>query len=57
MSKEAAYASTAALDASTVLWGEESVLMYWTALLNYRRAKGHESAHMAKQWPTKSSLG
>ena len=47
-SKEVLYATTAALDASLVLWGEEAVLTYWTAILNCRCAKGHDSGHVAK---------
>ena len=45
-SKAVAYASTAALDASPVVWGEVAVLMCWTALC--RRAQGHDSAHTTK---------
>ena len=47
-SREAAYASTAALHASPVVWVEVAVFTYWTALLNCRRARGHDSAHVAK---------
>ena len=34
-----------ALHASPVVRVEMAVLMYWTALLNRRRAKGHDRAH------------
>ena len=54
-SREAVYASTA-LHASPVVWVEVGVFAYWTALFNCRRARGHDSAHVAKQWPTRSSL-
>ena len=47
-SREAAYASTAALHASPVVWVEMAVFTYWTVLLNCRRARGHDSAHVAK---------
>ena len=47
-SREAAYASTAALHASPVVWVEVGVFTYRTALLNCRRARGHDSAHVAK---------
>ena len=50
------YASTAAFHASPVVWVEVAVFTYWTAWLNCCRARGHDSAHMAKQWPTRSSL-
>ena len=45
---EAAYASAVALHASPVVWIEVAVCTYWTALLNCRRARGHDSAHVAK---------
>ena len=44
---EAAYASTAALHDSPVVWVEGAVFRYWTALLNCGRARGHDSAHVA----------
>ena len=47
-SREAAYASMAALHASPGFWVEVAVFTYWTALLNCRRASGHDSAHVAK---------
>ena len=47
-SRDAVYASTAALHASPVVWVEVAVFTYWTALLNYRHARGHDSAHVAK---------
>ena len=47
-SREAAYASTAALHFSSVVWAEVAVFAYWMALLNCCRARGHDSAHMAK---------
>ena len=47
-SREAAYASTAALHASPVVWGEVAEFTCGTALLNCRRARGHDSAHVAK---------
>ena len=46
--REAVYASTAALHASPVVWVEVAEFTYWTALLNGRRARGHDSAHVAK---------
>ena len=46
--REMAYASTAALHASPVVWVEVAVFIYWTALLNCRRGRGHDSAHVAK---------
>ena len=46
----------AALHASPVVWVEVAEFTYWTALLNCRRARGHDSAHMAKEWPTRPSL-
>ena len=46
--REAAYASTAALHASPVVWVEVAEFTYWTALLNCRQARGHDSAHVAK---------
>ena len=45
---EAAYASTVARYASPVVWVEVAVFTYWTALVNCRRARGHDSAHVAK---------
>ena len=47
-SREVAYASAAALHASPVVCVELAVFTYWTVLLNCRRARGHDSAHMAK---------
>ena len=47
-SRETAYASTAALHASPVVWVEVAVFTYWTAFLNCRHARGHDSAHVAK---------
>ena len=47
-SREAAYVSTAALHASTLVWVEVAEFTYWTALLNCRRARGHDGAHVAK---------
>ena len=46
--REATYASTAALHASPVVWVEVAEFTYWTALLNCRRVRGHDSAHVAK---------
>ena len=37
------YASTAALHASPVVWVEVAEFTYWTALLNCRRARGHDN--------------
>ena len=47
-SREAVYASTAALHAPPMVWVEVAEFTYWTALLNCRRARGHDSAHVAK---------
>ena len=47
-SREAVYASTAALHASPVVWVEVADFTLWTALFNHRRARGHDSAHVAK---------
>ena len=47
-SREAVYASTAALHTSAVVWVEVAVCTYRTALLNCRRARGHDSAQLAK---------
>ena len=55
-SREAVYASTATLHASPVVSVQVAECTYWTALLNCRRARGHDSGHMAKSWPTRSSL-
>ena len=38
----------AALQDSRVVWVEVALFTHWTALLNYCRARGHASAHMAK---------
>ena len=38
----------AALQASPVVWVEVAEFTYWTPLLNCRRARGHDSAHVAK---------
>ena len=46
--REAAYASTATLYASPVVWVEVAEFTYWTALLNCCRARRHDSAHVAK---------
>ena len=46
--REAAYASTAALHALAMVWVEVAEFTYWTALLNCRRAREHDSAHVAK---------
>ena len=46
--REAAYASTAALHASIVVWVEVAEFTYWTAVLNCPRARGHNSAHVGK---------
>ena len=46
----------AALHASPVVWVEVAVLTYWTSLLNCRPARGHNSSHVAKKWPTRSSV-
>ena len=50
------YALTAALHASPVVWVQVAEFTYWTALLNCRRARGHDSADVAQKWPTRSSL-
>ena len=50
------YALRAALHAEPVGWVEVVVFTYWTALLDSRRARGHDSAHVAKYCPTRSSL-
>ena len=47
-SREAVYASTAALHASPVAWVEVAEFTCWTGLLHCRRARGHDSAHVAK---------
>ena len=47
-SREAVYASTAALHASPVVWVEVAVFTYWMVLLNCRCARRHDSAHVAK---------
>ena len=47
-SREAAYASTAALHTSLVVWVEVAVFRYCMALLNCPRARGHDSGHVAK---------
>ena len=46
-SREAVNASRADFHASPVLWVEVVVFTYWTALLNCRRARGHDSAQVA----------
>ena len=46
--REAVYASTAALHASPVVCVKVAVFTYWTALLNCRRARGHDGAHVPK---------
>ena len=48
VSREALYASTAALHASPAVWVEVAVFIYWTVLLNCHRAGGHDSTHVAK---------
>ena len=48
VSREAVYASTAALHASSVVWLEVAAFTYWTVLLNCRHARGHDSAYVAK---------
>ena len=55
-SREAVYISLAALNASTVVCVEVAVFTYWTAMLSSRRARGHDSAHVAKRLPTRSAL-
>ena len=47
-SREAVYASMAALYASPVVWLEVAVFTDWTVLLKCCRARGHDSAHVAK---------
>ena len=38
----------AALHAPLVVLVEVAVFTYWTALLNFRRARGYDSTHVAK---------
>ena len=47
-SREAAYASTAALHASPAVWVEAAAFTCLTALLNCRCARGHDRPHVAK---------
>ena len=47
-SKEVAYASTAALHVSNVVWVQRATLMCLTSWLKCRSAKGQDSAHVAK---------
>ena len=56
-SREAVYASTVALHASPVVWVEVAVFKSWIALLNCRRARGHDSAHVAKDYASHMTIG